>query len=186
MEEAANQLFKKTQEAQDEVSNFSLEHLRDKLEYFNVIADFFENQTLIFNEIINKVELKGMELSKEEQELTDKLAERAEVKKNLVNILIGLKSQRKVKMYKIEDGTFIKINGFYHCPDCTYKTKWNRRDLKAHINAVHRKLKPWKCSDCTKGKRFKSYYLKYFIKYNIFDYRFYNKTRLISTQAKHA
>ena len=164
MEKATNQLFEETQEAHNKAPNFSFEHLRYKLEYFNVKAIFFENQTLIFNEIINKVEMKGMELSKEEQELTDKLAERAEVKKNLVNMLKGLKNQRKVKTNKKNDETFIRINGFYDCPECPFKAKWNRNHLKAHINAVHRKLKPWKCSDCNKGKRIKSYHLKYFIK----------------------
>ena len=134
MEEATNQLFEKTQEAQDEVLNFSFEHLRDKLEYFTVKANFFENQTLIFNELINKEEMICMELLKEEQELTDKLMERAEVKKNLVNILKGLKNERKAEKHKF------------------------------HINKVHRQLKPNKCSDCTKGKHIKSYHLKYFIK----------------------
>ena len=158
MEEAPNKLIEKTQEAHDEVPIFSLEHLRDKIEYFNVKANFFENQTLIFNEIINKVEIKGMELSKEEQELTNKLAERAEVKKNLVNILKGLKNERKTGKHKRNDETLIRINGFYHCPECSYKTKWPRNKLKIHINAIHRKLKPWKCSDCTKGKRIKTYH----------------------------
>ena len=164
MEKPANQLIEETQEAQDEVPNFSLQLLQDKLEYFDVKADFFENQTLIFNEIINKVEMKNMELSKEEQKLTDKLAERAEVKKNLVNFLKGLKSQQQVKTYKKNDETLFIINGFYHCPECPYKTKFHKTNLKRHINAVHRKLKPWKCSDCSKSKHIKTNYLKYFIK----------------------
>ena len=159
MEKPANQLIEGTPVAQDKVL-----HLRDKLEYFNVKGDFFEKQTLIFNEIINKVELKGIEISKEEQELNDKLTERAEVKKNLVNILNGLKSQREVKKHnKKNEETLIRINGFYHCPECPFKTKW-RSHFKVHIDAVHRKLKPWKCSDCTKGKHMKSFYLKYYIK----------------------
>ena len=150
MEDQAYKLVEETQGAQDEVSIISLELLQYKLEYLNVKADFFEDQTLILNEIINKVELKGIELLKEEQELTDKLAEKAEVKKNLVNILKSLKSQQKVEMYKKNDKTLIRTNGFYHCPECPYKT-WKKNKLKVHINAVHRKLKPWKCSDCTKG-----------------------------------
>ena len=164
MEKAANQLIDKAQDAQDEVPIFSLELLRDKLEYFDVKANFFENQNLILNQIIYKMELKDKELLKEEQELTDKLAERAEVKKNLVNILKGLKNQQKVKKLKKNDKTFIRKNGFYHCPECSYKTKWYKIFLKVHINAVHRKLKPWKCSDCNKGKRIKNYFFKYFIK----------------------
>ena len=163
MEKPANQLNEDTQIAQDEVPIISLELLQNKLEYFNVKADFFENQTLILNEIIHKVELEDMKLSNEEQELTDKLAERAEVKKNLVNILKGLKNQRKVKTNKKNDETCIRTNGFFHCPECPYKSKWDRTNLKRHINAVHRKLKPWKCSDCSKGKHIKSYYLKYLI-----------------------
>ena len=163
MEGQANKLVEETQETQDEVPIFSLEHLRDKLEYFNVKADFFENQTLIFNEIINKMELKGMELLKEKQELTDKLAEKAEVKKNLVNILKTLKTQRKVNKHKKKDENFIRTNGFYHCPECHYKTKWTRYHLKVHINEVHRKLKPWKCSDCTECKLLTLLILNYLI-----------------------
>ena len=166
MEKAANQIIEETQEAHAKVPIFSLELLQDKLEYINVKADFFENQNVILNEIIYKVELEGKELLKEEQELTDKLAERTEVKKNLVNILKGFKSQRKVEALKKNDETFIRNNGFYHCPECSYTTKWHRNDLIAHINTVHRKLKPWKCSDCTKSKRIKIYYLKYFFKYD--------------------
>ena len=108
--------------------------------------------------------MKNNEISKEEQELTDKLAERAEMKKNLVNILKGLKNQREVKKHKKNNETFIRINGFYHCSECPFKTKFQKADLKRHINAVHRKVKPWKCSDCNKGKRMKSCYLKYFTK----------------------
>ena len=160
MEKPANKLIGGTKNTPDAVPN-SFELLRDKLEYFDVKADFFENQTLILNEIIHKVELKGKELMKEEQELTVKFAERAEVKKNLVNILKDLKSQQKAKK---KDETLIKINGFYHCPECSHKSKWNNNNLKYHIIAVHQKLKPWKCPDCTTGKRIKTYQLKYFIK----------------------
>ena len=164
MEESVSQLIDETQEAQDEVPNFTLEHLRNKLEYFNVKANFFENQTSILNEIIHKVELKGMELSKEEQQLTDKLAEKAEVKKNLVNILKSMKIQQKVKTNKKNDETLTKINGFYNCPECPYKTKWTRNHIKLHINAVHRKLKPLKCSVCNKGKGIKTNHSKSFTK----------------------
>ena len=146
------QLIEETQEARDDVTDFSLELLRDKIEYLDVKADFFENQALILNEIIHKIEMKDKKCLKEEQELTDKLAERAEVKKNLVNILKGLKNQQKVKMHETkENEALVRINGFNHCPECPFKTKYDR-NLKDHINGVHRKLKPWKCSDCTKGK----------------------------------
>ena len=160
MEKAANQLVEETQEAHDEVTNFSLEHLRDKLEYFDVKADFFENQNLILNKIINKMELKDKEFLKEEQDLSDKLLERAEVKKSLVNILKGLKNQRRVKKYK-KNGTFIRINGFYHCPECLYETK-RQSNFKAHMDAVHLKLKPWNCLDCTKGNCIETCNLRYF------------------------
>ena len=80
-----------------EVQNFSLELLRDKLEYFDIKLDFFEKQTSIINEIIHKVELKKKELLKKEQELTYKLAKRAKVKKTLVNILENIKIHRIVK-----------------------------------------------------------------------------------------
>ena len=87
-----------------------------------------------------------MELLKEEQELTDGLKKGTEVKKKFVSILKGLKSRQKV------------TNGFYHCPECLFKTNWHRMALKRHINAVHRKFKPWECSDCSKGKRIKTYH----------------------------
>ena len=135
MEKPANQFIEETQEAHHEVPNFSLDLLVDKLEYLNVKANFFENQTLIINDTIHKVEPADIELLKEEQELIDKLPEGAEVKKNLVNILKGLKNQRKARKHKKNDETFIRIN------------------------ANHRKLRPWKCSDCTKGKRIKTYFL---------------------------
>ena len=35
---------------------------------------------------------------------------------------------------------------------------WERSNLKVHINAIHRQLKPWKCSDCPKGRRIKTYH----------------------------
>ena len=162
MEKAANQLIEGTQRAQDEVPNISLELLRDKLEYFDVKAVFFENQNLILNEIIHNVDLKDKELLKEEQELTEKLAERAEVKKNLVNILKGLKNQRKFNKDTKKKKTLVKKNGFFNCPECPFKSKWNTSTVIVHISAVHRKLKPWKCSDCTKGKCSKNYHLEYF------------------------
>ena len=158
--EKENKLIEETQKAHDDVTSFSLELLQDKNEYLDVKANFFENQTLIINKIIHKIELIGKKLSIEEQELSDKLAEGAEVKKNLANILKCLKSQQKVK----RDKSFIKIKGFYHCPECPYKTKRFMRKLKVHIDAVHRKLKPWKCSNCAKGKLFNAFQLKYFIK----------------------
>ena len=177
MEDQANKLVRETKATNDEVPNFSLEHLQNKLEYFNVKADFFENQTLILNQIIHKVEIKDKELSKEEQELTDKLAERAEVKKNLVKILEGLKNLRKMKTKKKNYETLTRTNGFYHCPECRYKTKWEYL-LKVHINAVHRQLKPWKCSDCAKSKRVKIYHFEYFIKYHFSISDFSLKTQL--------
>ena len=163
MEGRANQLIEETQEAHGNVPSFSLELLREKLEYLDVKADFFENQTVLINEIIHKAELKNLELFQEEQELTEKFKEGTEVKKNLVNILNGFKNQR-VKTHKKDDITLMRINGFYYCPECPYQTKWDRSNLKLHINAVHRKLKPWKCSDCTKGKLFNAFKLNFFIK----------------------
>ena len=156
MEKPASQLVERTQEAHNKDSIFSLELLRDKFEYLNVKADFFENQTLIINKIIHKMELKDKELTNEEQDLTEKLKEKAEVKNNLFNILNSLKNQRKVKEHKNNDKTFVRINGFYNCPECPYKTKFQESILERHINAVHRKLKPWKCLDCHKSKCIKT------------------------------
>ena len=99
------------------------------------------------------MELKENSLLEEEQEMTEKLVEGAKMKKNLVSILKGLKSELKKKNhYKKRGETLIRINGFYHCPECLYKTKWHRNDIKNHINAVHRKLKSYKCLECAKGK----------------------------------
>ena len=93
------------------------------------------------------------ETLKEEQEVADKLLQGAEVKKNLQGILEGLRSEQKVEnQRKKDDEALTRINGFLQCPECPYKTKWSRYDLKLHINVVHRKLKPWKCLVCAKGK----------------------------------
>ena len=117
MEKAANQLIKITRKAHDEVPN------------------------LIINEIILKRELKDKELLKEEPELTGK---RAEKRKNLANILKSINSQQKEKEPNVKEETFIKSNGFYNCPECSFTTKWSISHLKFHISAVHRKLKPFK------------------------------------------
>ena len=155
--EQANQSLEATQEAHDDVPNVSLKLLRDKIEYSDVKADFSGNQTILNKEIMHDMELKDKEL-KEEQESTDKLEERAELEKNLV---IFVKNPQNVKEHKKGDDTFIRTNGCYHCPECDYETKWSRNHLKIYINAIHRKLKPWKCSDCTKG--IKTYHFKYYL-----------------------
>ena len=157
--EPANQAIVGSQEGHDEVPNLSSEPLRETIENFDVEDDFFEIQTLINNEMIRLVELKDMELSKEKQELTDKLLERTKMMDNLVAIS---KSEQKAKTHQKKDKTLIIANKCCHYPGCSFKTKWECR-LKIHINAVHRKLKDWKCSDCTKSKRIKTYHLKYFI-----------------------
>ena len=93
------------------------------------------------------------ETLKEEQEVADKLLQGAEVKKNLVSVLESLKSQQKVgNQCKKGDEAVNRINGFFQCPECIFKAKWRRKDLIHHINSVHRKLKPWKCLVCDKGK----------------------------------
>ena len=159
MDNPAHQSIEGTQEAYDDVADSSLELFRDKIECVDVKVEIFENQTLIINEIIHKRELKD----KEEQESTDKLVKRAEKRKNLANILKGLKIQPQVKEHKKRDEIFIRINGFYNCPDCHYETN-RQSNLKVHMDAVHLKLKPFKCSDCCKCKRVKFYYIKYFMK----------------------
>ena len=159
MDKPANQSVGGTQEAHDDVLDSSLEVLRDKIECVDDKAEIFENQTLIINEINHKRELKY----KEEQGSTDKLEKRVEIRKNIANILKGCKNQQQVKEHKQKDGNLIRINGFYHCPECLYMTNGSMNCLKKHINAVHRKLKPLKCSDCTKGRRIKPFYLKYYI-----------------------
>ena len=162
MEEPTNQLVEKTQEAHNEVPNSSLALLRDNLEFFGVRANFY-NETVIIKEIVHKIELKDKDLPKKEQELLDNFEEKAEVKKNLVNILEEPKSQQKVETNQKNDETFIRTNGFYYCPECKYKTRWSMDNLKIHINAVHRQLKPFECSDCAKSKQLRLIILNNFI-----------------------
>ena len=111
-----------------------------ELEYLQLKGDFFERQTFLWNQLIYKQELKEIEYRKEEQELLDKFKEREIVKQKLIEHLKDLKvkiNPRKKRVYR-----------FKNCPECPFKTKYN---LKAHINAVHRKLKPFQCLDCDKG-----------------------------------
>ena len=153
MDKPTNQSIGGTQEAHGDVVNSKLELLRDNIEYSDVMTDS------LINEIHHKRELKDKKLLKEGP--TDKLVKK---RKNLANILKGLESQQQTKELKKKDETLIRINGFYQCTECSFKTKSRRSVISAHINEVHRKLKPWKCSDCNKGKRIKTYNLKYFIK----------------------
>ena len=141
------------QEARENIQDLILKLMRDKIEYLDVKADFFEGQSIPIGELIYRMELRVEETLKEEQEVNDKLLEGAEVKKNLVSVLEGLKSQQKVEIRgKKDDEAVTRINGFFQCPECPYKTKSQRFHLKRHINAVHRKLKPWQCLICDKGK----------------------------------
>ena len=162
IDELVNQLIEETQEFPDEVPNFILELLQDTADYSDVKADFSENQTILNKNIMHEMELKDKQL-KEKQEWTDKLVEIEEMEKDLGHILKALESLRKVKMHRTEDEVLIKINEFYNCPECPYKTKRGRSQLKNHINVVHLKLKLFKCSDCTKGKRIKTFYFNNFI-----------------------
>ena len=127
--------------------------MRDKIEYLGVKADFFKGQTIPIGEFIYRMELRVEKTLKEEQEVNDKLLEGAEVKENLEGILGSLRNQQKVENHgKKDDEAATRINGFYHCLECPFKAKCSWRDLKVHINAVHRKLKPWKCLECPKRK----------------------------------
>ena len=148
MDEPANQSFGGTQEAHDDVADSSLELLQDKIECADNTTD------LMIREINHKRELKDKKFLKEGQ--TDKLVKK---RKNLANILKGLKSQQQAKEHKKKDETLIKINGLYHSAECSFKTESKKDNLKVDINAVFGKLKPFKCSDCTKGRRIKTYFL---------------------------
>ena len=141
------------QEAREAIQDLILELMRDKIEYLDVKADFFEGQSIPIGELIYRMKLRVEETLMEEQEVADMLLQGAEVKKNLVSVLESLKSQQKVEIRgKKDDEAVTRINGFFQCPECPYKTKWTRDHLILHINAVHRKLKPWKCLDCPKRK----------------------------------
>ena len=118
------------QEAREAIQNLILELMRDKIEYLDVKADFFETQSIPIGEVIYRMELRVEKTLKEEQEVAGKLLQRAEVKKNLVSVLEGLKSQQKVGNHgKKGDEAVTRINGFFQCPECPYKTKWFRWDL---------------------------------------------------------
>ena len=141
------------QEARENIQDLIMELIRDKIKYLDVKADFFEGQSIPIGELIYRMELRVMETLKEEQEVADKLLQGAEVKKNLVSVLEGLRNQQKVENHGEKDEEVAtRINGFFQCPECPFKAKRFRWDLKRHINAVHRKLKPWKCLDCPKRK----------------------------------
>ena len=139
------------QEARENIQDLILELIRDK--YLDGKADFFEGQSIPIGELIYRMELRVMKTLKDEQEVADNLLQGAKVKKNLEGILESLKSRQKVEIHgKQDDEAATRINGFFYCQECAYKTKKDRNSLKRHINAVHLKLKPFKCSFCAKGK----------------------------------
>ena len=80
-------------------------------------------------------------------EETQEALEIVEVKNPAKILSKSLQIEQKGNERKKQDETLTKINGFYHCPECLYKTKWSRNVLNVYIKEVHRKLKPWKCSD---------------------------------------
>ena len=144
-----------TQEKYGSVDLELLEHLRDKIEHLQVKGDFFDDQTEVWGKLIYNQELKDKKFLKEEQELIDMINEREVEKNKLASHLKFLKDELKVKkskgiVVKNPQKALVRINGFYYCPECPYKSNYNR-NLNQHINAVHRKLKPWKCSECDKG-----------------------------------
>ena len=92
------------------------------------------------------------------QELTDKFNQREIEKAKLKSYLKTLEAQVEVKNCNetLENAAekhqkvITKINGSFRCPECPYKS-FSKAVIDHHINAVHRKLKPWKCSDCNKS-----------------------------------
>ena len=136
-----------------------LEYLREKLEYLHLKSDFFDGQSEIWSKLIFKVELKQKGSLKEEQELIDKFNEREIEKEKLISHLKSLKKQVKVSNnWSLNNGEEVKnnntavtrINGYFNCTECKHKSKLKRNVIN-HISAVHRKLKPNKCSECDKG-----------------------------------
>ena len=138
----------------DERENAARELLPYELEYLQLKNDFFDDQTDICCNLIYNQELKDLEALKEEQELIEKFNERKIVKEKLISQLKALKEQEKVtrndslnneKVVKRDETVHININGFFNCPECELKTKY-KSNLRSHIDVVHRKLKPFKCS----------------------------------------
>ena len=157
MERSRIEFFEGPRQIQEIAGNVDIELLRDEMEYLQVKADFFEGQTEAWTALINKQELKDEEILKEEQELVDKINENDIEKKKLITYLKALKIQKQIKNNRMfgynvatSQKNLTKINGFFSCPECSYKSYLTNK-LNRHINAVHRKLKPWKCSDCYKG-----------------------------------
>ena len=134
----------------------ALQLLEDKLEYLQLKGDFFEDQTEVWAKLIHKQELRDKETSKEEQELMNQFNERKIEKKKLISHLKAIKNHVDVtssdnfRKIKEKITVFTRIDGFFECIECHLKTK-KRANLVSHINAVHRKLKPYKCSDCDRG-----------------------------------
>ena len=135
------------------LSKFHNEIPNCMLEYLELKSDFFDDQTEAWGELIyNKREFE---------------------KRKLTSQLKGLKKQVQAK-----DGTeagpledFIRVDGLFNCPECPHKTKF-KACLKVHINAIHRKIKPWMCSECDKGwfvikKNYFNIYFLFYIYYSI-------------------
>ena len=135
--------------AAQEDADFEL--LRDKLEYFEVKSDFFENQTEEWGKLIHEQEAKDYE-SLQEQELIDLINEREEEKKKLITYLESLKSQNimKNKTEAMIKKNLVDEDGFFNCPECPKKFSL-KPNLKIHIEGIHRKLKPWNCLSCDKS-----------------------------------
>ena len=140
MEEPTNQIS-------ENESQSSLQILQDKLEYLGIMGEFFEDQTILINNLIYDMEMKDRKSLNEQQEMTRKLSEGAEVKRKLINKLIDL----KIKQRTGKPLAHFKVNGLYKCPECPFKSKMFS-NVKTHFAALHLKLKSWKCSNCPKGK----------------------------------
>ena len=167
------------------IKDQDLDILRDNLEYLQLKSNFFDGQTEVWGKLINIVELKLKKSLKEEQELIDKFNEREIEKEKLISHLKSLKEQVKISSnlcldngeeVKNIDTAFTKINGFINCTECEYKSKC-KRNVVTHTNAVHRKLKPYKCSDCDKGMSdlFNVALIKYMIFVSDLFQRFHKK-----------
>ena len=140
----------------------NLQQMLDEVEYLQLKAGFFDGQTEIWSKLIYKVELSQKESLKEEQELMDQFNEREIEKEQLISRLKALKDQVKVtnddnfnngNEVKSNERVFVKVDGFFNCPEspeCHYKSKL-KFHLMDHINAIHLKVKNFKCPDCDRG-----------------------------------
>ena len=77
----------------EDLKNYSLEHLKDEVKYFEMKRDYYKSQTLMINNLIHNKELRSNEILKEHQEMIDKIKDATEKNMNLVTTLNRLRME---------------------------------------------------------------------------------------------